>query len=296
MHRIVSKAWGYALEECCLPVGLKPSHVFVMNLDTDNVFCSVMDSLAGRSYLERDESYKRDKKRPGCCPWIHMGFGNDPKESSASSSSSSRAPSSRAPAARGGEPFGTDYVPIVGCPLVGRASNPGTTGRFGMYGADFCRIGGHDEDCYGAGYQDIDLMVRANMCLTANMEQCPLIEWMRTRVDATATPATGQGCGTCRKNCQEPVAGHLTEPQLRAQANYDQDGAKILNCHPLSIQECKSWHTMNALNKTNMKNKVSAGKIVRNMGYDAPSWLLGEHELLLQYFRHDIGPCRPEQG
>jgi hypothetical protein len=271
-----------------------------VNLDTDNIFArSFLRSLSAHILAEKDLA----KGMVGGRPQESSAFGDIcnlampvPKESSASSSSSSRAPSSRAPAARGGRPFETDYVAMVGRPLVGRASKPGTTGRCGMSGADFTRIGGYDQDCHGAGYQDIDLIDRANLCLKLDMQHDPAVKVMRKKLDATKARVTGQGCGTCLKNFPETMAGPLTPKQQQAQENFDRDAAKIVNIHPCSIQECGNWHMMNDMNKINMTNKLRQGKIVRNMGYDTPLWHLGEHELLLKYLRSNIGPCRPEQG
>jgi hypothetical protein len=268
-----------------------------MNLDTDNIFArSFLRSLADHVWAEVKITKAIVSGHNAASGSIWNLVLPVPKESSASSSSRNRTPSSCAPAARGGGPFGTDYVAIVGCPLVGRATHPGTTGRFGMWGADFVRIGGHDQDCLPAGYQDIDLMARANCCLKINMQQLPLVHRMRSDLDTTKTRATGQGCGTCLKNNQALVAGDLTQAERRELANYDRDGAKIVNCHPDAIEECQNWHMMNAMNKANMKKKLSEGKIVRNMSHNAPSWHLGEEELLQAYFQRDIGPCRPEQG
>ena len=103
-------------------------------------------------------------------------------------------------------------------PIVARSAAGGLTGRIAISLPDFARLGGYDEEpgTYGAGYQDIDLLVRAKALVTQFTGET---QNLLLRKDA---PAYTLPC--------DAGAAFLNEPNIAAKE--DRGWAKIKNLDP----------------------------------------------------------------
>jgi hypothetical protein len=185
---------------------------------------------------------------------------------------------------------------IVGLPAVGRGHAAGTTGRIALFGHDFVKIGGHDEDCIGVGYQDIDVLRRSEKMKEEQERLWPRVKVIREKWLALKTNVVNAGCGTCLLNFDGDSGSCQTPNELKARNKRDRGTAKISKVDPDVVQTWKTWHAMNQENVKVMQAKLKSGKIARNMGHDLPNWERTPREHLQAFFDHDIGACRHEQG
>jgi hypothetical protein len=186
---------------------------------------------------------------------------------------------------------------IVGLPVVGRGAEAGTMGRVAIFGHDFCKIGGHDEDSIGVGYQDVDILRRIEELLKTQALQWPMVKKIRQHWSALQTKVVNSGCGTCFLNFAGDCGEIHTKAEAEARRKRDRGSAKIANVDPEIIQTFQNWTNMNAQNTSVMKARLKSGEIVRNMGHPLPEWARTPHEHLeALFFANDIGACRHEQG